>query len=236
MIRVCILGVTGRMGRTILSLLQKKGKKFQVVAGVTKPGTMHEALDLGIRVVESLKEVISNTDVVIDFSEPSSTLLNACIVAQAKKALVVGTTGFNESQRNDFLEVASRIPCVFAPNMSVGVNVLFGLVEQASRILSEFDVEIIETHHKHKKDAPSGTALRLKKATSKEAPIHSIRAGDIVGDHTVIYATEGEQLLLTHKASSRDAFAKGAVLAAEWVVNKKPGIYDMQDVLGLRQS
>ncbi len=233
MIRVCVLGVSGRIGRSILTLLEAQKEKFKLVAGVVKPGTKPQAQDLNIRLEEDLKKVIAETDVVIDFSEVSSTLHNVSIVAGAKKALVVGTTGFSQSQRNDFLEMASRVPCVFAPNTSLGMNVLFGLVERASKALIEYDVEIVEAHHKRKKDSPSGTALRLKKATSKEAPIHSIRAGDVIGDHTVIYATDGERLELTHKASSRGAFAQGALVAAEWVVAQKPGIYDMQDVLSL---
>ena len=225
MIRISVLGAQGRMGETIMRLL-KDDKRFLIVAGITK--------------ADNLKSVINNTDVVIDFSTPSATLQNISIVVEAKKAVVVGTTGFSQSERNDFLGMASRIPCVFAPNMSVGVNLLFKLANTVTKTLKNYDIEIIEAHHNKKKDAPSGTALKIKerieKSLSEEKihkniPVHAVRAGDIVGDHTIIYAQDGESIELTHRASSRDTFAKGAIEAAAWVVGKKPGVYDMQDVL-----
>ena len=227
MIRVSVLGAEGRMGQAICHLLERDAR-FEIVAGVAKS--------------DSLKNVINDTDVVIDFSTREATLHNIPIIVEAQKAVVVGTTGFSQSERDYFLKMASRIPCVFAPNMSVGVNVLFKLAQEVTKTLKNYDIEIIEAHHSKKKDAPSGTALKIKekieKSLSEEKlekniPVHAVRAGDIVGDHTIIYATEGERLELTHRASSRDTFAKGAIEAAAWVVSRKPGVYDMGDVLSL---
>ncbi len=227
MIKVSVLGAEGRMGQAILRLL-KDDPRFQVVGEITKSS--------------NLKTVIHDTDVVIDFSLPEATLQNIPIIVEAGKAVVVGTTGFSQSQRSNFLGMASRVPCVFAPNMSVGVNVLLKLAHDVTKKLKNYDIEIVEAHHNKKKDSPSGTALKIKEKIEnslheekirKEIPVHAVRAGDIVGDHTIIYATQGERIELTHRASSRDTFATGALLAAAWVVNKKPGIYDMGDVLSL---
>ena len=227
MIRVSVLGAEGRMGQAICRLL-RDDPRFKLVAGIDR--------------ATSLKNVINETDVVIDFSTREATLQNIPIIVEARKSVVVGTTGFSQSERDDFLKMARRIPCVFAPNMSVGVNVLFNLAEEVTKTLKNYDIEIVEAHHGKKKDAPSGTALKIKEKIEKSLteeklekniPVHSVRAGDIVGEHTIIYATEGERIELTHRASSRDTFAKGAIEAAAWVVNKKPGVYDMGDVLSL---
>ena len=227
MIRVSVLGAHGRMGEAICRLL-KDDPRFKIVAGIDR--------------TTSLKTVIHDTDVVIDFSTREATLQNISIIVEAQKAVVVGTTGFSQKEREDFLKIARHVPCVFAPNMSVGVNVLFKLARELTKTLKNYDIEIIEAHHNKKKDAPSGTALKIKEKIEKSLeeervqktiPVHAVRAGDVVGDHTIIYATEGERLELTHRASSRDTFAKGAIEAAAWIVNKKPGVYDMGDVLSL---
>ncbi|MBI2609479.1 MAG: 4-hydroxy-tetrahydrodipicolinate reductase [Deltaproteobacteria bacterium] len=223
MIRVGVLGAEGKMGQAIMRLLKEEPQKFSAI-GITKN--------------EKLQAVIDSLDVLIDFSTSRATLENVEIVVSRGKPIVVGTTGFNESEKNDFLERAQKVPCVFSPNMSIGVNLLFKLTSEVSKILKDYDIEIFEAHHSQKKDAPSGTALKLKEkveeAIHHKVPVHSVRAGDIVGDHTVLFATNGERLELTHKASSRDTFAKGAITAAVWVLNQKPGVYNMQDVLGLK--
>lgn len=208
---------------------------------------------------DDLKGIISKGDVVIDFSAHSATPAITELCATHKKAIVVGTTGHSEPEKAAIRRFQSVVPMVWASNFSTGVNTLFWLTRKAAEILGPaFDIEIIEMHHRLKKDAPSGTAstlgeilaevrkLELGKAarhgregivgerTSSEIGIHSIRGGDVVGDHTVIFANNGERLELTHKASSRETFANGALRAALWVVTQKPGIYNMQDVLGLK--
>jgi len=212
-------------------------------------------IDLG----DDLNAVIARGDVVIDFSSATAAPGIADICAKYKKALVIGTTGLTDTDTFEVRLRKAQIPIVWASNFSMGVNALFWLTRHAAEILGpDFDLEIVEMHHRLKKDAPSGTAktlaeilatvrkLRLEKAarhgrtgmvgerTPGEIGIHSVRGGDVVGDHTVIFANTGERLELTHKASSRDAFANGALHAALWVVNQKPGVYDMQDVLGLK--
>jgi len=213
------------------------------------------ALDRG----DDLKIVISKADAVIDFSSHEATTGIVELCATNKKAVVIGTTGHSEKEKSEIGNRKSEIPIVLASNFSMGVNTLFWLTRKAAEILgNNFDLEIIEMHHRLKKDAPSGTAktlaeilanvrkLQLEKAarhgrvgmvgerSNSEIGIHSIRGGDVVGDHTVIFANAGERLELTHKASSRETFANGALRAALWVVKQKPGIYDMQDVLGLK--
>lgn len=213
------------------------------------------AIDQG----DDLSAVISKTDVVVDFSSHTATATIAELCAENKKAVVIGTTGHPDTEKAAIRKLESAIPMVWASNFSTGVNTLFWLTRKAAEILGPaFDLEILEMHHRMKKDAPSGTAktlaeiladvrkLQLQNAarhgrqgivgerTGSEIGIHSIRGGDVVGDHTVIFANSGERLELTHKASSRDTFANGALRASLWVVGQKPGIYDMQDVLGLK--
>ncbi len=208
---------------------------------------------------DDLSKVISKTDAVIDFSSHSATPDIVELCAKNKKAVVIGTTGHSDAEKSAITGHKQTIPMVWASNFSTGVNTLFWLTRKAAEILGPgFDLEILEMHHRMKKDAPSGTAktlaeiladvrkLQLEKAarhgrtgivgerTTSEIGIHSIRGGDVVGDHTVMFANAGERLELTHKASSRDTFANGALRAALWVVKQKPGIYDMQDVLGLK--
>ncbi|MCS7091635.1 MAG: 4-hydroxy-tetrahydrodipicolinate reductase [Verrucomicrobiota bacterium] len=244
-VRVILHGARGRMGRAISSVVpQYPG--FQIAAEV----------DLG----DDLATVVEQGDVVVDFSAPSATghLLDVCV--SARKPLVLGTTGHEEEDRRRIREASERIPIVWASNFSTGVNLLFWLVERAAMALGpSYDVEIIEMHHRHKQDAPSGTARTLAEILvrtrqpnreldlvcgrhglvgprrSEEIGIHAVRGGDVVGDHTVIFATFGERLELTHRASSRETFARGALRAARWVLGRPAGLYDMQDVLGLRE-
>jgi 4-hydroxy-tetrahydrodipicolinate reductase len=244
MTRVIITGAKGRMGQALVSCA-KNFRDLKIAA----------AIDRG----DDLKTVISKTDAVIDFSSHDATPTIVGLCAKNKKAIVIGTTGHSEKEKAEIEKRKAEIPIVLASNFSTGVNTLFWLTRKAAEILgADFDLEIIEMHHRLKKDAPSGTAKSLAKIlaavrkqqlekvarhgrvgivgerTAAEIGIHSIRGGDVVGDHTVIFANTGERLELTHKASSRDTFANGALRAVLWVVKQKPGIYDMQDVLGLK--
>ena len=244
MTRIIIAGAKGRMGQALLRSAADNANLS--VAG---------QIDLG----EDLGTCIADGDVVIDFTFHESTLPLARICAQNKKAMVIGTTGHSDTEQKELVQLSSQIPMVWSSNFSTGVNTLFWLTRKAAEVLGpNFDVEIIEMHHRTKKDAPSGTAKTLAQVvsdarrlpptgtlrhgreglvgerTGSEIGMHSLRGGDVVGDHTVVFASSGERLELTHKASNRETFASGALRAAQWVVGKKPGIYDMQDVLGLR--
>jgi len=245
MTKVIITGAKGRMGQALVSCA-KSFRDLKIVA----------AIDQG----DDLAAVISKTDVVIDFSSHEATPEIVKVCAKNKKTVVIGTTGHSEKEKSQISNLKSRIPMVWASNFSTGVNTLFWLTRKAAEILgTDFDLEIVEMHHRLKKDAPSGTAKSLAEIlaavrkqqlekiarhgrvgivgerTASEIGIHSIRGGDVVGDHTVIFANAGERLELTHKASSRDTFANGALRAALWVVKQKPGLYDMQDVLELKK-
>jgi 4-hydroxy-tetrahydrodipicolinate reductase len=213
---------------------------------------------LGVETVAELDLVLVDFDVLIDFTTPEATLQHLALCQQNRKAMVIGTTGFSESQHQRIANSGETIPIVFAPNMSIGVNLCFNLLEQAARVLGDdVDIEIIEAHHRHKKDAPSGTALKMGEIVAqaldrnlqqvalygregmgeerdrKTIGFSTVRAGDIVGDHTVIFAGLGERVEITHKASSRMTFAIGAVRAANWIADKDPGLYSMRDVLNL---
>ena len=244
MTKIIITGSKGRMGQALISCA-KSFRELEVVAQIDKDD------DLG--------GVIGKGDVVLDFSAHSVTPGVAALCARHHKAMVIGTTGHTDTDKFEITKVVAGIPVVWASNFSTGVNTLFWLTRKAAEILGpDFDIEVVEMHHRLKRDAPSGTAktlaeilagvrkLQLDEAarhgrvgivgarTQSEIGIHSIRGGDVVGDHTVIFANTGERLELTHKASSRDTFANGALRAALWVVKQKPGLYDMQDVLGLK--
>jgi 4-hydroxy-tetrahydrodipicolinate reductase len=244
MTKIIITGSKGRMGQTLVSCA-KSFRDLQVVGQI----------DQG----DDLSAVIAGGDVVIDFSLHSATSGIIELCAKNNKAIVIGTTGHSDSEKSQISNHKSQIPMVWASNYSTGVNTLFWLTRKAAEILGpDFDLEVVEMHHRLKKDAPSGTAktlaeiladvrkLQLDKAarhgrvgivgerTRSEIGIHSVRGGDVVGDHTVIFANTGERVELTHKASSRETFANGALRAALWVVKQKPGLYDMQDVLGLK--
>src|SRR6266404_3101160 len=238
-IRVLLVGSKGRMGKTIVDLA-KTDPKIDIVA----------QCDLG----DAIEPAMKNSDVVIDFSQAGAAeeICRAALLATAipssggqhrprkLSGLVIGTTGHSAEQRHTIEKAAESLPIVFASNFSIGVNVLFALTHRAGEILGpEFTPEISETHHRMKKDAPSGTAktlaeiLKRTRKTDDQIPIESIREGDVVGDHTVIFSGPGERLELTHRASSREIFARGALRAAEWIMGKPPGLYSMQDVLGL---
>ncbi len=258
-VRLAIVGALGRMGQRITALADLN-PRLQVVAGIEKPGSReigHFISNGKAPVVGDINEVLLKTDVIIDFTAPESVLKTAVKVARRKKGLVIGTTGLGEAQIKKLKILSRQIPIVFSPNMSGGVNLLFRLVEEAARALAHYDIEIVEAHHNLKKDAPSGTALKLAEIAaeasgrstknfvygrhgmtgtrnSKEIGIMSLRAGDIVGDHTVLLSSAGERLELTHRAHSRDAFAAGAIEAALWIYKKRPGFYSMQDVLRKR--
>jgi len=241
-LRILINGAKGRMGQAVAA------------AAKDMPIEVSGAVDVG----DDVKAALARCDAVIDFSSHAATraLLEAA-VAQGKP-VVLGTTGHSAEEKRDLLALAARVPCVWAGNFSVGVNLLFALTRRATAILgADYDTEVIEMHHRFKKDAPSGTAARLLEIIleerkldaaalrhgregitgerkSTEVGVHALRGGDVVGDHTVMFAALGERVELTHKATDRGIFARGALRAAQWVVTQKPGVYDMQDVLGLK--
>ena len=244
MTNIIITGSRGRMGQA-LTACAPQHRELEIVGRI----------DQG----DDLASIIARCDVVIDFSSPAATPGIAELCSRHAKALVVGTTGHNDPERARVISHAAHIPLVIASNYSTGVNTLFWLTRKAAEILGpDYDLEVLETHHRLKKDAPSGTAKSLAEIladvrteqlakvarhgregivgerTAEAIGIHSVSGGDVVGDHTVLFATKGERLELTHKASSRDTFANGALRAAAWVVKQKPGLYDMQDVLGLK--
>jgi 4-hydroxy-tetrahydrodipicolinate reductase len=224
-VRVALIGARGRMGQTILDLAASD-PKIDISA----------ECDLG----DAIDAAMKDCDVAIDFSNASSIEEVCRVASQHKKALVIGTTGHSPEQRQLIGRTAKSLPIVFASNFSVGVNALFALSRRAAEILgSEFKPEIVETHHTQKKDAPSGTAKTLgeilKAELNIDIPIQSIREGDVVGEHTVTFVGPSERLELTHRAESREIFARGALRAAEWVVGKPAGLYSMQDVLGISE-
>ena len=243
MTKVIITGARGRMGQCLISC----APRFPDIAVTGK-------IDLG----DSLETLIDECDAVVDFSFHNATAKIAEVCARARKALVIGTTGHSDSDRESILAHTQTIPIVWASNYSTGVNALFWLTRKAAEILGPtFDLEVVEMHHRLKKDAPSGTAMTLAEIlaavrgeqmsealrygrqgivgerTAREIGMHSLRGGDVVGDHTVIFAANGERMELTHKASNRETFANGALRAATWVVKQQPGLYNMQHVLGL---
>ncbi|MGB4520930.1 MAG: 4-hydroxy-tetrahydrodipicolinate reductase [Candidatus Omnitrophota bacterium] len=235
MIKLGIAGACGKMGRRIFELACAD-KDFEVNLALEKKGTPLIGKELGKLKVSSNSDGLFLIDVLIDFTIPEAVETNLDYVARYKKALVLGTTGLNESQLKKVEEVASIVPVVFSPNMAVGVNVLFAtLPEVAKRLGPDYNIEIVEAHHKTKKDSPSGTARKMNEilagTTKKEIPIHAIRLGDIVGDHTVIFCGNSERIEIKHQAHSRDPFALGALRAAKWVAAKPAGLYSMLDVL-----
>lgn len=259
-------GACGRMGRLIIALAHQESD--MELYGAVDIESAHTGTDigeiagigkLGLPLSSDLRKVIGGADVVLDFSLADAVLKTASICGEKGVALVEGTTGLDASARQELTRLVKSIPCVFAPNMSVGVNLLFKLAAETASILGTgYDVEIMEVHHRFKKDAPSGTANHLAEviAESRMTPIednaiygrhgiigerppgeigiHALRVGDVIGEHTVTFGTIGERIELVHKAQSRDALAKGAIIAARYVVNVKPGLYDMQDVLGFK--
>jgi 4-hydroxy-tetrahydrodipicolinate reductase len=267
MIRVAVVGAAGRMGRTLIQAVTAT-EGVSLTAATETPDSSLVGADagevagvgkLGVMISHSLTKVVDDFDVVIDFTGPAATMVHLDVCRKHGRAMVVGTTGLSDEQKGAIKAAAAEIGIVFAPNMSVGVNLCFRLLELAARVMGEdADIEIIEAHHRHKVDAPSGTALGMGEVVAKalgrelkEVAVYgreghtgardpktigfeTIRAGDVVGEHTVWFATEGERVEITHKASSRMTFAKGAVRAATWLTGQGKGLFDMQDVLGLR--
>lgn len=266
MLKVVIAGSTGRMGHALLQGVVE-APSLQLHAALDRnasPSLGRDAGELvgspcGVKVTDDLAAALSGADVLVDFTRPEASMEYLAACRKNGTKLVIGTTGFNAEQKLAIQDAARDIAIVFAPNMSVGVNLLINLVQSAAKVLSEgYDIEIIEAHHRHKVDAPSGTALRLGEAAAaalgrdlaacavygregvtgeRDAStigFATVRGGDVVGDHTVLFAGIGERVELTHKASSRATFALGALRAAKWLADKRVGLYDMQDVLGLR--
>jgi 4-hydroxy-tetrahydrodipicolinate reductase len=267
MIRIAINGAAGRMGRTLVeACLAHPG--LTLGAAIDVPESGHIGADAGIlagtgecgvRIGDSLRQSVDFFDVLVDFTRPEPSLAALEICRAHGRKMVIGTTGFTETQKERIRQAARSIGVVFAPNMSVGVNLCLKLLELTARVLGdEVDIEIIEAHHRHKVDAPSGTALRMGEVIAdtlgrtlaehavygregnagarerKTIGFATVRAGDIIGEHTVMFADVGERIEISHKASSRMTFAKGAMRAAAWLASKDKGLYDMQDVLQLK--
>jgi 4-hydroxy-tetrahydrodipicolinate reductase len=267
-LKLAVPGAAGKMGRMILKVISET-PSTQLVAAIERPASTLLGQDagvvaglppFGVTVQKELEDALDKADVIIDFTAPAATAWTVSRAAEREVAMVIGTTGLGEAEKRAIWHAAERIPIVLSANMSLGVNVLFGLLAQAAKALGDdYDVEIVEAHHRQKKDAPSGTALAMANVLAealerdlatvarygrqgetgarppKEIGIHALRGGDIVGDHTAFFCGLGERLEITHRASSRETFARGAVRAAEWLRDRDPGLYDMQDVLGLRR-
>lgn len=264
MTRIVILGAGGRMGQTLIRLMENRAvPDLQLVGAVDLwdcPHLGQPAGKMGVAITSDLAAVAPGCDVIVDFSGPQGAAGNAPRIAAWGKGWVIGTTGIGSEGRAAIEAAAQKTPVVWSPNMSLGINLLFALLEQAGRALKDkgYDVEIIERHHRRKKDAPSGTALGLGQAVARgmqvnldevavhgreglvnsdrsasEIGFHAVRGGDIVGDHTVMFATDGEVIEFSHRATSRDTFALGALRAAAWLNGRPPGLYTMRDVLGL---
>jgi len=265
--RVAVVGAAGRMGKNLIEAVGMT-KGLELTAATEHPDSSLIGADagevagvgkLGVTIAADLAAVVNDFDVVIDFTGLAPTLNHLSICREHGKKIVIGTTGFDDAQKAQIADASKDIGVVFAPNMSVGVNLCFKLLDMAARVMGDdCDIEIIEAHHRHKLDAPSGTAVRMGEIVAdalgrdlakvavygregqtgererETIGFETIRAGDVVGEHTVWFATEGERVEITHKASSRMTFAKGAARAAAWLESKDAGLFDMQDVLGLR--
>lgn len=233
MIQVVVSGAAGRMGQLVMRLVAEDSGLALHGAVETPDNPAIGSLLNGVRVVSDVASALRGASVLIDFSAPAGTLRAAQACAQADVAAVIGTTGVDATQRASIEQAARRIPIVFAPNMSVGVNVMFRLVEQAKTLLGDgFSSALFEAHHRWKKDSPSGTAKKLAEVAGiANESVVAVRGGDVIGEHTVFFLGDGERLEITHRASSREAFARGALRAAHWVVGQPPGLYDMRHVL-----
>ncbi|BCS55447.1 4-hydroxy-tetrahydrodipicolinate reductase [Geobacter sp. SVR] len=267
MVKIAVCGAAGRMGQRIInSVIEAEGAELS--GALERPGHPLAGQDvglvagcgpLGVNISDDLNAVIAGCDVMIDFTAPKVSLKNLEACGLQKKSIVIGSTGFTPEERALAAELAKDIPVVLAPNMSVGVNVCFKILKDIAKTLGDdFDVEIVEAHHRLKKDAPSGTAVRMGEVvaealgrdyntvanchregitgerTREEIGMQTIRGGDIIGEHTVYFIGMGERIELSHRAMTRDMFSRGSVRAAKWVVSQQPGLYDMQDVLGLK--
>ena len=268
MVRIAIAGGAGRMGHSLIKAAELHAE-IQVTVAVEHPGNGAVGADageqaglglLGVNITDTLAGKEDDFDVLIDFTRPEPTIKHLNICRQHGKAMVIGTTGFSDAQRLEIESAVGESAIMLAPNMSIGVNLSLKLLELAARVMGDYtDIEVIEAHHRHKVDAPSGTALRMDEVVAqtlgrelKDCAIYgregytgerdrktigfsTIRAGDIVGEHTVMFVDEGERVEITHKATSRMTFANGAMRAALWIANREKGLYDMQDVLGLKE-
>jgi len=266
--KIAVSGAAGRMGKRILALAHEH-PQMEITGALDAPHSPAQGKDagenaglghIGVPITSDTREVLSNCDVLIDFSSPGPSLEHIKAASEMGKAIVVGTTGFSPDQRKEIEEKGPLTRCLVAPNMSMGVNLLFSLAGTVARTLGDsYDVEIIEAHHKMKKDAPSGTASKLAEVISEalgrdiqevgvygrqgmvgerkpsEIGVMAVRGGDIVGEHTVMFVTDGERIELVHRAHTRGAFAKGAIQAALWLVSQPNGLYEMRDVLGLKE-
>lgn len=265
-VSVAIAGAGGRMGRMLVEASQGE-VDVALVAAFDRAGTPGVGRDAGewsgapcgVVVSDDARAAIAAADCVIDFTRPEGALAHLALARELGKAMVIGTTGFSTEEKAEIADAARTIPVVFAPNMAVGVNAVFKLLEVAARILDQgYDVEVIETHHRHKIDAPSGTALRMGEIVARELGrdlkecaifgregvtgerkaetigFSTIRGGDVIGDHTVLFAGLGERIEITHKSASRMPYATGALRAARFLAGHRHGLFDMQDVLGLR--
>lgn len=235
MIKLGITGSCGKMGRRIYELA-RLDKDLEVALALEKKGTPLIGKELGKLKVSSNLDGLFLVDVLVDFTLPEAVDEHLDYVAKYKKALVLGTTGLSEAQKNKVEEVAKVVPVVFSPNMSIGVNTLFTILpEIAKKLGPDYSVEIVEAHHLAKKDSPSGTAKKLveviTQVTKKNIPTHSIRLGDIFGDHTIVFCGNSERIEIKHQAHSRDLFAVGALKAVKWIFQKPAGLYSMQEVL-----
>lgn len=262
-----VVGAAGRMGR-VISRLIAESENF-TLAGATESSnsnysgkSLKDALGLAddsILITEKLEEITADFDAIIDFTFPEVSMQTVRFAGRQNKPAVIGTTGFSAEQMTEIKQQSEGFPCVWAPNMSIGVNTLFKVVQDVAMVLKDgFDVEIMEIHHRYKKDAPSGTALKIAQIIAQtygrdlsqsavyqrkgvtgerkkeEIGIQTLRAGDVAGEHTVVFGGTAERLELIHRAQSRDCFAQGALCAVQWIVGKPRGLYDMQDVLGLK--
>ncbi|MDC5807648.1 4-hydroxy-tetrahydrodipicolinate reductase [Vibrio europaeus] len=268
MVRIAVAGAAGRMGRNLVKATYLN-QQAHVGAGSERPESSLVGVDVGelcgegkfdVVLTDDLAKEIENFDVIIDFTAPASTLVNLELCRQHGKSIVIGTTGFTDQERELIDTIAKEVPVVMAPNYSVGVNLVFKLLEKAAKVMGDYcDIEIVEAHHRHKVDAPSGTAIGMGEAiadamgnklndvavyaregitgerTKDEIGFATIRAGDIIGEHTAMFADIGERVEVTHKATDRMTFANGAVKAAVWLNEKPAGFYTMTDVLGLNE-
>ena len=267
-VKIAVPGAAGKMGRNIIRVLAET-PTAQLIAAVERQahadlgrdaGTIAGIAPIGVNLRPDLDAALDEADVLIDFTAPVATAWMATRCAAREVAMVIGTTGLGDPERRAVAKAAEQVPVVLSPNMSVGVNVLFGLLDIAARALGPgYDTEIVEIHHRLKKDAPSGTALRMAEVLAaaverdlaevgvygrhgevgarkpEEIGVMTVRGGDVVGEHTAYFLGLGERIEITHRASSRETFARGAVRAALWLRDRDPGLYDMQDVLGLRK-
>jgi 4-hydroxy-tetrahydrodipicolinate reductase len=267
MINMTVSGASGRMGNRII-VLSQDFSDIKLTGALERKNHEHKGRDIGevigigsmgVAVTDNISDAVEQTNVIVDFSSPSATIECLKHLAASPVPVVIGTTGFSKDEVEHIRLYAQNTPCVFAPNMSVGVNLLLKILADIARVTrDDYDVEIVEAHHRLKKDAPSGTAMKMAQVLAEalnrnleetavyarqgligersrqEIGIQTVRAGDIVGEHTVLFGGLGERIEITHKASSRDTFARGALKAAQWVHKQTPGLYDMQDVLGLK--